>query len=117
MELALEIASWVLLLSGSFFCLVGGFGLISFPDFWTRVHAATVTDTLGACLLLAGLGLQAGLTQVTFKLFLVAFFLLTTSPIAAHALAKAAHGRGLKIDLPVPATASDPVPEEEGEPQ
>ena len=58
----LNIASWGLLLAGSFFCIVGGIGLIRLPDFFARIHGAGITDTLGASLVLAGLMVQAGLT-------------------------------------------------------
>jgi multisubunit Na+/H+ antiporter MnhG subunit len=49
-----------LVLGGGFFCLVGGIGLLRMPDFYTRMHAASVTETLGAGLMLLGLMLQAG---------------------------------------------------------
>jgi multicomponent Na+:H+ antiporter subunit G len=91
-----DIASWTLLAGGSFFLLVGGIGLLRMPDFYTRLHAAGVTDTGGAGLMLAGLMLQAGLSLVTVKLLLALFFILFTSPTACHALAKTALQEGLK---------------------
>ena len=60
MSAAIDIASWVLLVVGGLFCIVGGIGLLRMPDFYTRVHAASVTDTLGVGLILFGLALQAG---------------------------------------------------------
>ena len=85
--------SWGLLLSGSFFVLVGGVGLLRFPDFFARLHAVGVTDTLGSWLMLAGLALQSGFSQTTLKLALIGVIFLFTSPTASHALAKAAlHG-------------------------
>jgi len=67
--------------------------LIRFPDFFTRLHASSVVDTLGFILIMIGLMLQAGLSLVTVKLILIVIFILLTSPTAAHALAKAAlHG-------------------------
>lgn len=67
--------------------------MIRFPDFYTRLHAASVIDTLGCMLIVLGLVLQAGLGMVTVKLLLIVFFILFTSPAAAHALAKASlHG-------------------------
>lgn len=86
----LDIGSWILLLSGAFFCLSGAVGLLRFPDFYTRMHAVGVTDTLGAGLVLAGLMLQAGDWIVLSKLFFVLLFTLITGPTATHALAKAA---------------------------
>ncbi|MFQ5743385.1 MAG: monovalent cation/H(+) antiporter subunit G [Acidobacteriota bacterium] len=95
-SLALDILSWILLVSGSFFCVVGGIGLLRLPEFYTRLHASGITDTLGASLILVGLMLQAGLTLVTVKLAFIFFFLFVTSPTAAHALAQAAFTRGLE---------------------
>jgi multicomponent Na+:H+ antiporter subunit G len=89
----LEITSWILLVSGGFFIFIGGVGMLRFPDLFTRLHAASVTDTMGAGLTLVGLMLQSGLTLVTLKLFLILLFLFFTGPTAGHALAKAAlHG-------------------------
>lgn len=94
MELALTIASWTALLAGSLFLLCGGIGILRFPDFYTRLHAAGVTDTLGAGLILLGLMMHGGFTLVTIKLILILGFLWFTSPTATHALAKAArHGK------------------------
>lgn len=86
----LDIVSWILLLSGGFFCISGGVGMLRFPDFYTRIHAAGVTDTLGAGLILIGLMLQSTDLIVVLKLILVLLFGLLTSPTASHALAKAA---------------------------
>ena len=58
MTLALDIVSWVLLVSGGIFCVIGGIGILRLPDFYTRTHGASLTDTLGASLMLAGLGVQ-----------------------------------------------------------
>lgn len=89
MTLALDIASWVLLLLGSFFTVVGAFGLVRMPDVFTRMHASSVTDTLGVGFLALGMFLQAGFSLVTLKLvFLLALFFFT-SPVVTHALAQA----------------------------
>lgn len=90
MDQVLQITSWVLLLAGSFFCLVGGIGTLRFPDFYTRMHAASLTDTLGATLMLFGLMIIAGPTLITVKLVMIGVFLLVTSPTSSHALVKAA---------------------------
>ncbi len=96
MGLLLDALSALLLAAGGFFVLVGGIGLLRFPDFFTRPHAAGVTDTLGAWLILAGLMIQAGPTQNALKLVLILLFLIFTSPTASHALAKAALHGGLR---------------------
>lgn len=92
----LDALSWLCLLSGGFFCIVGAIGLLRMPDFYTRMHAASVVDTLGAGLILLGLMLQAGFTLVTVKLLMVGILLFFTSPTATHALARAAMLRGLQ---------------------
>jgi multicomponent Na+:H+ antiporter subunit G len=84
-----------LLLAGSGFCVIGAIGLIRMPDFYTRMHAASVTDTLGAGLILLGLILQAGFTLVAAKLVILALLILFTTPTATHALARAAFLRGI----------------------
>ncbi len=96
MATLLDIASWVLLVAGGGFCIVGGLGLLRLPDVYARMHAAGITDTLGAGLILAGLMLQGGFTLVTVKLFLILVFLLYTSPTSTYALANAAYRRGLE---------------------
>ena len=94
MSALVEVVSWAALLTGGFLVITGGIGVLRFPDLYTRMHAAGVTDTGGAGLVLFGLMLQAGLTIVTVKLVLILWFLLFTGPIASHALAKAAlHGK------------------------
>ena len=84
-----DILSWVLLLGGSFFLLTGAVGLVRLPDFYTRLHAAGLTDTGGAALILFGLMFQGGFTLVSVKLGLILAFLWFTSPAACHALANA----------------------------
>lgn len=88
--------SWVLIVAGSFFVLVGAIGLVRMPDLYTRMHAASVTDTLGAGLLLIGFMLQAGLTLVTLKLLFLLLLLVFTGPMASHALAQAALHMGIE---------------------
>ena len=94
--LVVEIASWVLILLGSFFTVVGAFGLVRMPEVFTRMHAASVTDTLGVGFLILGMGLQAGLSLVTLKLvFLLALFVFT-GPVVTHALAQACLHEGIE---------------------
>jgi len=93
---AVDALSWAFLVAGGVFCVVGAVGLLRMPDFYTRVHAASVTETLGAGLVLAGLMLQAGPTLVCVKLALIGLLILFTSPTATHALTRAAMVRGLK---------------------
>ena len=95
MNVLIDAASWVCLMSGVAFCVIGAIGLIRMPDFYTRMHAASVSDTLGAGLILLGLVFQAGFTLVMAKLLIVGMLILLTSPTASHALARAAFLRGV----------------------
>jgi len=95
----IDILSWICLLAGGALGIVGGIGIHRFPDFYSRLHAAGITDTLCAMLILLGLGLQAGGSIAAFKLALIFVFLFFTSPTASHALANAALHSGLKPRL------------------
>ena len=90
----IEILSSILVILGSLSIIVGLLGVYRMPDFYTRLHAASVIDTLGTILILFGLILYAGLNIVSIKLLLILIFILITTPTAAHALAKSAlHGK------------------------
>lgn len=110
----LNLVSWVLIVLGSAFCLIGALGLLRMPDFFTRMHAASLVDTLGAGLLLMGMMLQAGFTLVTAKLLMIVLMLFFTSPTATHALARAARARGVE---PLLAIDSEPLLANESKPQ
>lgn len=88
--------SWVCFAAGGLFCIVGAAGMLRMPDVYTRMHAASVIETLGAGLMLAGMMLQAGLTLVTVKLAVIALLVMFASPTASHALARAAMVRGVE---------------------
>ena len=96
MELLLDIISWFFLVTGSFFCLTGAIGLLRFPDFFSRIHAASLTDTLGAGLILTGLMIQTGWGIVLAKLVFILLFSFLAGTTASHAMAKAALKSGLK---------------------
>ena len=91
----LDIVSSILLLAGVFFGFSGAVGLFRFPDFFTRVHAASVTDSIAAILIIGGLLLQTSFDLNTAKLVFILLFLMVTSPTASHALAKSARHGGL----------------------
>lgn len=105
MEAALDVLSWIAIVGGLFFMLVGTLGILRLPDVYTRLHAAGMTDTMGAGLLLLGMALQTvvgilhGETSYWFvliRIFLVYTFVLFTSPIATHALARAGIAGGVE---------------------
>lgn len=100
MEGMLNIVSWLLLVCGGLLCVSGAVGLLRFPDFFTRMHAASVTDTLATAMILLGLFIQAETWIIQVKLVMVLLFVLLTSPTAGHALVKAALHGGLKPLLP-----------------
>jgi multicomponent Na+:H+ antiporter subunit G len=87
--LAADALGWVCLLAGGAFALIGGLGLLRLPDVFARMHGAGMIDTAGLGLILLGLMVQAGLSLVTVKLALIVIFVLFTSPITTHALARA----------------------------
>jgi len=95
MEIFIDSLSFVLLMSGAFCGLTGAIGLFRLPDFFTRIHAASITDSMAALLIISGLLLQSGFGLVAVKLLFILLFLLVTSPTASHALAKAARHGGL----------------------
>ena len=99
MALLLDVASWICLVAGGLFCVAGGIGVLRLPDFFSRLHASGVIDTLGAGLVLLGLLLQAESLDVALRLVLIFFFLLFTVPTATHALAKSALQGGLEPEV------------------
>lgn len=131
MEMAVTALTWVLLMAGAFFLLTGALGMVRLPDVFTRMHAAGMTDTMGAGLILAGLlvhTLAGGgdLASVPVRLLLILGFLWFTSPIATHATAKAAlsggvrpftlagEGSGVREPAPGEAFSAGPTAESEG---
>lgn len=90
MESVLQIISTLLLLFGSFLCISGGVGLLRFPDFFSRMHAAGVTDTLATAMIILGLVLIDSELLVDIKLLIILLMTLFISPTASHALAHAA---------------------------
>lgn len=94
--MVLEWISWILLGAGGFFVVVGGIGVLRMPDLYTRMHAVSVTETLGTILVLLGLMLMTGWSLATFKLFAILLFLLFTAPVSSYALANTALLGGTK---------------------
>jgi multicomponent Na+:H+ antiporter subunit G len=88
--------TWVFVVAGSLFLIIGAIGILRFPDFYSRIHPAGITDTMGAWLVLVGLMFASDSWLVTVKLVMLLLFLAITSPLSGHALAKAAYLRGLK---------------------
>ena len=98
----LDIASWLLLSAGGLFVFIGGVGALRMPDLYTRMHAASITDSVGPILIIAGIMLQAGLSLASIKLAAILLFLLLTGPTASNALASAALLAGKNPDYTAP---------------
>ncbi|MFH1791169.1 MAG: monovalent cation/H(+) antiporter subunit G [Candidatus Omnitrophota bacterium] len=82
---------------GLIFDVFGGLGLVRLPDVYNRLQAATKSVTLGTCSILFGTFLIIGFTAAGMKCLLCIVFLILTSPVAAHAVARGAHRTGIKL--------------------
>ena len=85
-----EIISWIFITIGALLGIAGGIGIHRFPDFYSRLHAVGITDTMCAAMFLIGLGMQTGISIACLKLLLIFILLFFSSPTATHALAQAA---------------------------
>jgi len=85
----------ILIIGGAFFLTVSCIGLIRFPDFYSRTHAAGKSETLGAILVLGGLAVYNGFEVSSLKILAIFVFVIIASPTATHAILKAAHSSGL----------------------
>lgn len=96
METVLYFLSWTLLVGGGFFCVTGALGMLRMPDAYTRMHAASIIDTLGVGMVVVGLMIQSGLTLTTLRLAILLALVFFTSPVAGHAIARAMRHRNVK---------------------
>lgn len=94
--MAIDVVSALCVLTGVLFALIGGIGVLRLPDTFTRMHAASLTDTLAAGLVLLGLALQAGISLTSLKHGLILGFLIVTTPTATYALAQTALSGGMR---------------------
>lgn len=109
-DLIRDILSWALFLIGGFGVMVGALGILRFPDFYTRLHGAGITDTAGAELMVIAMMLQAPSWIVVAKLGFIAIFLGLTSPVATHAVAHAAWMVGFQAKTGPDLTYKDDQP-------
>jgi multicomponent Na+:H+ antiporter subunit G len=86
----------LLMAAGAFFLVTGTIGYIRMPDFFTRTHAISKSDTLGALLSLLGVACASGFGLVGVKFVVAALFIFVANPTATHALARAALLSGVK---------------------
>lgn len=92
----INIISAICIITGALAIIIGLIGVFRMPDFFTKLHAASIIDTLGTMLILVGLILYSGFNLISVKLLLILIFILISTPAAAHALAKSALHGGLK---------------------
>ena len=90
----MEMISYILISFGLFFMGISALGLIRLPDFFTRTHAVSKTETLGISLVLIGLIFESGISIVSLKIFLVVAFVFIANPIASHLLSRSAIKNG-----------------------
>jgi multicomponent Na+:H+ antiporter subunit G len=108
----LEILSGILLAAGTLLLLAGAIGVLRFPDFYSRLHAAGKGDTLGQFLVILGLIVVSGLSFVSLKLAFITFFVFILNPTATHALARGAWVCGVR---PWMGTKERPLAQREGQ--
>ena len=95
-----EALAYVVIGIGLAFDLFGTIGLVRLPDVYNRVQAATKCVTLGTCFILVGVAIWAvgeGLGGMCVKALICAGFVLLTSPVGAHAVARGAHVSGVQL--------------------
>jgi multicomponent Na+:H+ antiporter subunit G len=92
-----QIIGYIFIVIGLGFDIFGCIGLLRLPDVYNRLQATTKCVTLGTSSILLGTFILKGLCTTGIKAILVAIFLLLTSPVAAHALARGAHKAGVKL--------------------
>ena len=89
----------VLVVLGVFIMTVGVYGMVRLPDTYTRLHATSKAVVLGVIVLLAA-SVVTGDPEIVYRVFLIAVFLILTTPVSAHVIARAAYWRGEKMESP-----------------
>jgi multicomponent Na+:H+ antiporter subunit G len=93
----MEVIGYIFISFGLIFDLFGCIGLVRLPDVYNRLQASTKCVTLGTCSILFGLFLFRGFTAAGIKALLCIVFIILTTPVSAHAIARAAHISGVKL--------------------
>ena len=92
----MNMLSIIFIVAGLFFMIVAAIGVIRLPDVFSRSHAASLADSLGAFLMLVGIALHEGLSTNTLKILVVLALLYILNPVIAHATIRAALRSGVK---------------------
>ncbi|MCB2217821.1 monovalent cation/H(+) antiporter subunit G [Desulfofustis glycolicus] len=92
-----EILTSLLLLLGSFLCLMAALGIVRLPDALTRMHAATKAGTLGVGLLVVAEVVCYHDLGISLRAATIIFLLLLTTPVAAHLIGRASYLSGVQL--------------------
>jgi multicomponent Na+:H+ antiporter subunit G len=93
----IDIAIGTLWMVGSIFALLSAIGVLRMPDVFTRMQASTKASTLGLGCLLIGAALQLADAASAIRLLSIGAFLLLTTPVSAHVIARAAYRAGIPL--------------------
>jgi multicomponent Na+:H+ antiporter subunit G len=93
----IDVATGLLWMVGSLFALLAAAGVLRMPDVFTRMQASTKASTLGLGCLLIGAALQFGDFGSVIRLLSIGGFLLLTTPVSAHVIARAAYRAGVPL--------------------
>ncbi len=108
MVVMIDIVVLLFFLAGMFFFMIGVLGLLRLPDVYSRMHATTKCDTLGATAILMGLAIYSlasgqasygplGSVFTAAKMIIIIIFVFWANPTSAHAIAKAAYLSGVEL--------------------
>lgn len=92
----LQYVAAALTVLGAVFGLLAAVGVLRLPDLYTRMHAASKAGVVGAGLMLLAMAIESGDGSVIVRALLGILFLLLSTPVGAHLLAKAAYRVGLR---------------------
>jgi len=85
-----------LIVIGLCFLVVGSVGMLRLPDVFSRAHALSLTDSLGALFVLGGLAVYEGWSTNLVKILVVLGLIYLLNPVIAHATIRAAYRSGLR---------------------
>lgn len=85
-----EIISAALLLIGFVLMLISAVGVLRLPDFFSRLHASSIGETLGIVLAGIGLAVYHGINLTSLKILMVVAALFLVNPLGTHLIGKAA---------------------------
>jgi len=93
----MDILAGIVVLVGAVFALAAGVGVLRMPDVYVRMHAATKAGTLGSGMMLLGVALHSGESDIVLRALAAVVFLIATAPVAAHLLGRAAYISGVPL--------------------